>query len=199
MIIGVLALQGAVREHMNMIARVGAAPMAVKTVDDLEKIDALILPGGESTAIGKLMMEFNLKDVIIRRAKQGMPVWGTCAGMILLAKHIVNQQNSHLALMDIWVRRNAYGSQLESFITCQKVEEVSGKPIPLVFIRAPFVEKADPKVRILCEVDGKIVAVRQENLLATAFHPELTDDLSFHRYFIKMAGEHSTATERQRF
>ncbi|HHW02325.1 MAG TPA: pyridoxal 5'-phosphate synthase glutaminase subunit PdxT [Thermoanaerobacterales bacterium] len=185
MIVGVLALQGAVREHMNMISRIGATPLAVKTRDELKKIDALILPGGESTTIGKLMTEFNLKDEIIRRAKEGMPVWGTCAGMILLAKHIVNQENTHLDLMDIWVRRNAYGSQLDSFIAEKRVEGVSEKPIPMVFIRAPYVEKVGSGVKILSEIDGKVVAAREGNLLATAFHPELTDDLSFHRYFIE--------------
>lgn len=185
MIVGVLALQGAVREHMNMIKKAGAMPLAVKTRDDLKKIDALILPGGESTTMGKLMREFNLKDEIIRRAKEGMPIWGTCAGMILLAKHIVNQENTHLNLMDIWVRRNAYGSQLDSFITCRPVPEISESPIPMVFIRAPYVEKVGPDVKVLSEIDGKVVAARQQNLLATAFHPELTEDLKFHKYFIE--------------
>jgi 5'-phosphate synthase pdxT subunit len=195
MIVGVLALQGAVREHMQMIARVGATPLAVKTRDELKKIDALILPGGESTTIGKLMTEFNLKDEIIRRAKEGMPVWGTCAGMILLAKHIVNQENTHLDLMDIWVRRNAYGSQLDSFITSQEVPEVSDGTVPMVFIRAPYVEKVGPDVKILSEIGGKVVAARQGNLLATAFHPELTEDLSFHKYFLRIIEDKSSACE----
>ncbi|WP_422446377.1 pyridoxal 5'-phosphate synthase glutaminase subunit PdxT [Thermoanaerobacterium sp. DL9XJH110] len=187
--IGVLALQGAVREHMNMIIKAGEEPVAVKNRAGLEQVDALILPGGESTAIGKLMSDFGLKDEIVRRAKEGMPVWGTCAGMILLAKHIVNQDSTHLNLMDIWVRRNAYGSQLDSFITHRAVPGVSENPIPLVFIRAPYVEKVGPEVKVLLEIDGKVVAARQGNLLATAFHPELTEDLSFHRYFISMAAE----------
>lgn len=183
--IGVLALQGAVREHMNMIIKIGGEPVAIKNRTDLKGIDALILPGGESTAIGKLMIESGLKEEIVLRAKEGMPIWGTCAGMILLAKHIINQSNTYLDLMDIWVRRNAYGSQLDSFIAYSAVPEVSENPMPLVFIRAPYVEKAGYKVKVLLEIKGKIVAARQENFLVTAFHPELTEDLSFHRYFVR--------------
>ncbi|WP_291955558.1 pyridoxal 5'-phosphate synthase glutaminase subunit PdxT [Mahella sp.] len=182
--IGILGLQGSVIEHTVMLKRLeDVKPVQVKTADDLDVIDGLILPGGESTTIGRLITDYKLKDRIIERARAGMPVWGTCAGMILLAKHIINDDNVHLGLMNIHVRRNAYGSQLDSFKTVMLIPAVAEYPIPLVFIRAPYVEKADDGVEVLAELDGKIIAVRQGHLLATSFHPELTDDLSFHRYF----------------
>lgn len=182
--IGILGLQGSVIEHTIMLERLeDVEPIQVKTRDDLDVIDGLILPGGESTTIGRLITDYNLKDRIIERARAGMPIWGTCAGMILLAKHIINDDKVHLDLMDIYVRRNAYGSQLDSFKTTLLIPAVAEYPIPLVFIRAPYVEKADDGVEVLAELDGKIIAVRQGHLLATSFHPELTDDLSFHRYF----------------
>ncbi|WP_148866596.1 pyridoxal 5'-phosphate synthase glutaminase subunit PdxT [Thermosediminibacter litoriperuensis] len=186
--VGVLAFQGAVREHLRMLTMAGAQAVAVKRREDLCSVDALILPGGESTVIGKFLQETGLGEDIVSRAEGGMPVWGTCAGMILLAKHIVNENYVHLGLMDIWVRRNAYGSQLDSFIVRRPVPGVSEKPLDLVFIRAPYAEKVSPGVEVLLEVDGKIVAARQGNLLATAFHPEVTEDPSFHRFFLEMAG-----------
>lgn len=184
--IGVLAFQGSVREHIKILSKLGVNPIPVKRVKELERVSALILPGGESTTIGKLLRESGLKEAIIERAKEGMPIWGTCAGMILLAKYIVNQEYTHLGLMDIWVRRNAYGSQINSFIRKVSIPFISDEPLELVFIRAPYVERVGEGVEVLLELDGKIVAVKQENLLATSFHPEVTDNPSFHKYFLSL-------------
>lgn len=184
--IGVLGLQGSVVEHISMLQRISEVqPIIVKTKKDIESIDALIIPGGESTTIGKLLEDFSLIDLLATRINAGMPVWGTCAGMILLAKKISNHGKTFLNVMDIQVRRNAYGSQLDSFHTTANIPEVSDSPIPLVFIRAPYVEKVWNDVEVLVKVNGKIVACRQKHMLATSFHPELTNDLSFHTYFIE--------------
>ncbi len=184
--IGVLAFQGAVREHIDMLLKLGVLPIPVRKREDLKGISGLILPGGESTTIGKLLMDSGLKYDIIEMARDGLPIWGTCAGMILLAKHIVNQDYTYLDLMDIWVRRNAYGSQIDSFIKRVPVSPISNSPLELTFIRAPYVEKVGENVEVILELDGKIVAVREGKLLATAFHPELTEDLSFHKYFLEL-------------
>lgn len=185
--IGVLGLQGAVSEHAAMLDRLtDVSPRIVKYQEDLDSIDALIIPGGESTVIGRLLREFALTEPLRERITAGMPVWGTCAGMILLAKKIRDEEVRHLAVMDIEVRRNAYGRQLDSFTTHVALPEISTDQIPLVFIRAPYVVDTAPEVEVLLEVDGNIVACRQDNMLATSFHPELTDDLSFHRYFADM-------------
>ncbi|WP_027340709.1 pyridoxal 5'-phosphate synthase glutaminase subunit PdxT [Halonatronum saccharophilum] len=182
--IGVLSLQGGVEEHLELLSQIeGVEPLAVKKKDDILKVDGLILPGGESTTIGKLLDIFDLKDTIVSRANAGIPLWGTCAGMILLAKEI-DGEKSHLNLMDIKVRRNGYGNQLDSFKREVSIPKVSNKAIPLVFIRAPFVEEVGPSTEILLKLDGKIVGVEEENLLATSFHPELENDLSFHKYFV---------------
>jgi 5'-phosphate synthase pdxT subunit len=186
--IGVLALQGAVQEHLDCLRSLpGVTGIPIKRASELDEIDGLILPGGESTAIGKLLKEFQITSPLIRKIQGGLPVWGTCAGMILLAKTIVDQPNCHLGLMDITVKRNAYGSQLDSFATTAQISEVSATPLPLVFIRAPYVEQASSSVKVLATVAGKIVAVEQANMLATAFHPELTDSLEFHKYFVTKA------------
>uniref|UniRef100_UPI000AA60633 pyridoxal 5'-phosphate synthase glutaminase subunit PdxT n=1 Tax=Caldanaerobius polysaccharolyticus TaxID=44256 RepID=UPI000AA60633 len=188
--IGVLAVQGSVIEHVNTLKQIqGVTPVEIKAPQQIKDIDGLILPGGESTTIGKLIQDFNLKDAIIERAKKGMPVWGTCAGMILMAKKITGQDNTYLNLMDIVVKRNAYGGQLDSFATWQVIPAVSDKPLKLVFIRAPYVEKAGKEVQVLTRVGENIVAVKQGNMLATAFHPELTDDTTFHEYFIQIVRE----------
>lgn len=190
--IGILGLQGSVIEHTTMLERLeDVIPIQVKTLEELDIIDGLILPGGESTTIGRLIVDYNLKDKIIERAHAGMPIWGTCAGMILLAKHIVNDDKVHLGLMDIYVRRNAYGSQLDSFKTTMVIPQVSDHPMPLVFIRAPYVEKVEGDAKVLAELDGKIIAAQQGNLLATSFHPELTEDLTFHRYFADIVAKRS--------
>lgn len=185
--IGVLALQGSVAEHIKMLSGIdGVNACEVRTVEDLERVSGLILPGGESTTIGKLLRDFKLIGPIIKKANDGMPVWGTCAGMILLAKEIVGEEQVHLGIMDISVRRNAYGGQLDSFDSTVLIKEVSPNGIPLVFIRAPWVEEVKGNARILAKLEDRIIAVQQGNLLATSFHPELTDDPSFHRYFCEM-------------
>lgn len=184
--VGVLALQGGVAEHLSMLERAGARGIPIRNASQLAEVEGLILPGGESTAIGRLLHRSGLAEAIIQRARGGMPVWGTCAGMILLAREIAGEEVRHLGLMDIRVRRNAYGGQLESFIAHRVVPEVAQAPLPLVFIRAPYIEAMGPGVRLLLDLEGKTVAARQEHLLATAFHPELTDRVEFHRYFVQM-------------
>ncbi|QGU96202.1 pyridoxal 5'-phosphate synthase glutaminase subunit PdxT [Clostridium bovifaecis] len=184
--VGVLDLQGSVKEHIQMLNEIrNVEPIRVKYAHELEKIDGLIIPGGESTAIGKLLKEFNIHDLLKKRIKEGMPVWGTCAGMILLAKNIEGNEEAHLGVMDITVRRNAYGGQLHSFMIEKVVPSISDNPIPLGFIRAPYIIKVGEKVEILEEIDGHIVAARQKNMLATSFHPELTLDKTVHKYFIE--------------
>jgi len=165
----------------------GVEAVEVRTVEALSTIDGLILPGGESTVIGKLLKIFGLFDPLLARIKKGMPVWGTCAGMILLAKEVVGEE-PHLAVMDIRVKRNAFGRQIDSFRTEALIPKVSAEKIPLVFIRAPWIEEAAPEVEVLCSLDGRIVAAQQGQLLVTSFHPELTKDMHFHAYFAAMIG-----------
>lgn len=185
--VGVLGLQGAVHEHISKLEKIDdIKPCIVKYIKEIETIDALIIPGGESTAIGHLLKDYELTDIIRKRILEGMPVWGTCAGMILLAKKINNDNVTHIGVMDIEVKRNAYGRQLDSFITSVDLPEISRNKIPLIFIRAPYVVDISKQVKVLLRVKGNIVACRQANMLATSFHPELTDDLSFHRYFCGM-------------
>lgn len=193
--IGVLALQGAFAEHIHMLRSLDVPAREVRTRADLERVDALIIPGGESTTIGRLLRITELDKEIRERVEAGMPVWGTCAGMILLGQDVGDSGSKVvdqplLGLMDIRVRRNAFGSQLESFETQLDAPEVADVPIPAVFIRAPVVEEAGSEVTVLAALaDGRPVAVRQGSLLATAFHPELTGDLSFHRYFAGMVAK----------
>lgn len=184
--IAVLALQGGVEEHINHLKSLGAEAVEVRKVEELDDLDGLILPGGESTTIGKLLKKTGILEKLREKIINGFPVWGTCAGMILLAKNIENDEARHLQTMDITVKRNAYGSQIDSFLTEQKIEEVCNEPIPLVFIRAPYISKVEPNVQILCKVNDNIVAARQDNMLATSFHPELTNNLEMHRYFVSM-------------
>lgn len=183
--IGVLALQGDVIEHVNKIKALNQTPVLVKTKEDLDKIEKLILPGGESTAIGKLLRVTNLLEPLKQKIEQGLPVWGTCAGMILLAKDIENDNRRHLEVMDIKVKRNAFGKQIDSFKVNHKIKSVSDNEMELVFIRAPYVVEVGKNTKVLSEVNGKIIAVRQNNMVATSFHPELTESLEFYRYFIK--------------
>lgn len=182
--VGVLALQGGFREHGAALERLGVAVREVRLPQDLIGLAGLILPGGESTVMGRLLREFGLLEPIQKLGRAGLPIWGTCAGLILLARSIVGEAKPHLALMDIRVRRNAYGGQLDSFRTDLVIPAVSPQAVPLVFIRAPYVEAAGPNVRVLARLDGKIIACEERNLLATAFHPELTADLRFHQYFL---------------
>ena len=185
--VGVLAIQGAVAEHLELLNQIpDVCAQEVKYLDELNEIDGLIIPGGESTAIGRLLRDFNLLQPLKERILNGMPVWGTCAGMILLAKSLENDPTVHLGVMDITVERNAYGRQLGSFTTEVEIEKISSNKIPLVFIRAPYVTQVKSDVEILLEVNNHIVACQQKQMLATSFHPELTKDTSFHRYFINM-------------
>lgn len=183
--IGVLALQGGFQEHIHHINELGYDGVLVKTVEDLKNIKALIIPGGESTTMGKLLKVTGLLSPLKEMIKNGLPVWGTCAGMILLAKNIDGETVTHLGVMDISVRRNAYGTQLDSFSTQIKLDEVDSNPLDLVFIRAPYVSEVNNSVVVLAKVNNNIVAVRENNMLATSFHPELTSNTSFHKYFLK--------------
>ena len=184
--VGVLALQGSVAEHRDALARLpGVSPVMVREPGDLKRLDGLILPGGESTTISLLLRIFEMAEPLARRIASGMPVWGTCAGMILLAKEIEGEP-PHFPFMDMRVRRNAYGRQLGSFHATLSIPALAAEPVACVFIRAPWVEKVWGEAEILAEVDGRIVAVRQGALLATAFHPELTADEAVHSAFVAM-------------
>ncbi|MBU3138259.1 pyridoxal 5'-phosphate synthase glutaminase subunit PdxT [Clostridium gasigenes] len=183
--IGVLALQGSIDEHINHISSLGHIPVKVRTSNDLDNLDRLIIPGGESTTIGNILRSTGLLDSLKDKISKGLKVWGTCAGMILLAKEIENETISHLSLMDIKVKRNAYGNQLDSFITYTKINEVSPNNLELVFIRAPYISEISDKVTILCKIDENIVAAKENNMLVTSFHPELTSDTTFLKYFIE--------------
>lgn len=186
--IAVLALQGAFIEHEQMLSRLGVSSMEIRKKEDLEQsFDGLIIPGGESTVQGKLMYELGLSEPLKKRITEGLPVFGTCAGLLLLAKTIQNDDRVHFATMDITAVRNAYGRQLGSFYTEAAFQGI-GK-IPMTFIRAPYIEKVSGEAQALATVDGHIVAARQNNQLVTAFHPELNDDLSVHQYFIKMVAQ----------
>lgn len=189
--IGVLDIQGSVEEHFEMLKKLGVEGVLVKNIADFKSIKGLIIPGGESTTIGKLLRRFGLRDEIIRLAKSGkLAVWGTCAGAILLAKKIIgNQQADTLELMNIEIERNAYGRQLDSFETQVEFDLGAGslgKVVPAIFIRAPMIVNIGKKVKVLATHKGEIVAAREGNLLATNFHPELTDDLEVHKYFVEM-------------
>lgn len=184
--VGVLALQGGVEEHLRILSEIeNIEPVKVKYTEDFDKIDGLIIPGGESTTLGKLLTTFNMLEPLKEKINKGLPIWGTCAGMILLAKHIENDETKHLGVMDITVKRNAYGRQLGSFETKATINEVSSTPIPLVFIRAPYVSGVKENVEVLLKIEDKIVACKQNNMLATSFHPELTNNKCFHEYFIR--------------
>lgn len=184
--IGILSLQGGVAEHIKHVESLGAKAIEVKKLKDVDGINGLILPGGESTAIGKILREREMLAPLREKILAGLPVWGTCAGMILLAKEIENESVTHISTIDIKVRRNAYGRQIDSFKVSETICGVSKEPIPLVFIRAPFIVSAGDNVRILHKIQGNIVAAVQKNMLVTSFHPELTENLEFHKYFISM-------------
>ncbi len=182
--IGVLALQGDVREHVEILKKLGAEPLEVRDVADLEGLHGLIVPGGESTAIGKMMAESGLLDGVRSFFYKGGPVWGTCAGMVLAASATTGPRQPLLGLMNALVERNGFGRQVHSF---EKELEIEGfeEPFLGVFIRAPFFEDVGPGVEVLSEINGRIVAAKGENILVTAFHPELTEDLRFHEYFLR--------------
>lgn len=186
-VIGVLDLQGAVREHIAVLERLGADSRRVRLPDELEDLDGLIIPGGESTTVGKLMERYGLDEAIKRRTREGMAVFGTCMGMIVMAQRIEDSDQQRLGLMDILVRRNAFGRQVDSFEAGVDIPSLGEEPVPAVFIRAPIVLEAGPEVEVLGFWDGLPVAVRQAQFLGAAFHPELTDDTRFHDLFIAMA------------
>lgn len=183
--IGVLAFQGGVAEHIKHIEALNHMAVEVKKIEQLDGLNRLIIPGGESTTIGKLLKDTKLLEPLKEKINRGLPVWGTCAGMILLAKNIKNYEKGYLESIDITVKRNAYGSQIDSFETEEVIEEVSPNKIPLVFIRAPFITALGSGVKSIFELGGN-VAARNKNVLVTSFHPELTDNLEFHKYFLKM-------------
>ena len=188
--IGVLALQGAFIEHEKIFEKIGVETFEIRKKSDLSNailnnsIHGLIIPGGESTTIGKLLHDLDLFDNIRKLISDGLPTFGTCAGLILLAKKIENDDRVHLSLMDIKVKRNAYGRQLGSFFTENEFKHV-GK-VPMTFIRAPYITETGENVEILSEVDGNIVAAKENNILVTSYHPELDDDLRVHKFFIDM-------------
>ncbi|MDP9679352.1 5'-phosphate synthase pdxT subunit [Paenibacillus jamilae] len=183
--IGVLSLQGAVAEHIRSVERAGAEGIAVKKIEQLDELSGLIIPGGESTTIGKLMRKYDFIEAIRQFSNQGKPVFGTCAGLIVLAKTIQGQEEAHLGLMDITVSRNAFGRQRESFETDLNIKGIE-EPVRAVFIRAPLIQSVGMGVDVLSEYNGEIVAARQGHLLASSFHPELTDDYRLHQYFVDM-------------
>ena len=188
--VGILALPGDVREHGHAVERAGATPVPVKTTDDLARSDALVIPGGESTTIGKLLHRFDLLDAIVERGRSGMPMYGTCAGAILLANESAGGDPvpHRLGLMDLSVRRNAYGRQVDSFETDLDVDGLEG-PFRAVFIRAPVIEQVGSGVQVLAEHAGRPVLVRQGPMLASTFHPEMTDDARVHSLFVELVQE----------
>ncbi|HEY7737808.1 MAG TPA: pyridoxal 5'-phosphate synthase glutaminase subunit PdxT [Candidatus Limnocylindria bacterium] len=187
--VGILAVQGDVAEHAAALREAGAEPVSVRLPRDLAGLEALILPGGESTAMRRLIDAYGLAEPILSLAASGAPMWGTCAGMILLARRIADGDQSILPLLDIEVRRNAYGRQLDSFEADLDVPTLGDEPLHAVFIRAPVVTDVGPGVEVLAtDPMGRVVAVREGRLLATAFHPELTGDRRFHRALVQMIG-----------
>jgi len=184
--IGVLSLQGDVDEHINHIMKLGHEGIEIKKLEDMDGIDGIILPGGESTTIGKILRERKMLIPLREKIICGLPVWGTCAGMILLAKYIEGPTDGYLKVMDIKVKRNAYGSQINSFKRNVVINEISSETLPLVFIRGPLITEVFNDTHIICTVDDKIVAAKEKNMFATSFHPELTDNLEMHKYFINM-------------
>lgn len=185
--IGVLALQGAFLEHEHALRRLGADVVEVRLPGELEGLDGLVIPGGESTTISLLLDDYGLRQPLLRAAQEGKPLWGTCAGMIMLSKDVRDERVRSLGLMDLRVIRNAFGRQIDSFEVDLPVPALGEQPFRAVFIRAPIVESVGQGVEVLARLpDGRIAAARQGRLLATAFHPELTDDLRFHRLFLEM-------------
>jgi len=193
--IGVLALQGAFIEHEKMLTRLGVEAVQVRLPRDLDDVEGAIIPGGESTTIGKLALQYNLIEPLRELAKAGKPLWGTCAGLIFMAKDVGRDQPL-LGLMDVTVQRNAFGRQVDSFEASISIKGVDGdKPFHAIFIRAPLIESVGVGVEVLARVEKGdeevIVAAQQGNLLVTSFHPELSNDDRFHRYFVNMAGRHT--------
>ena len=186
---GVLALQGDVAEHIAAFERAGASAIPVKTTRDLERVQGLVIPGGESTTVMKLLDRFGLAAPIVARVREGMPLWGTCMGMIVAAHDVAGLDQPTLDLIDITVRRNAFGRQNESAEVDLLIQALGSAPFPAIFIRAPWIERVGPGVDLLASRDGHGVMVRQDNVLGTSFHPELTADPRVHAYFRRMIEE----------
>jgi len=194
--IGVLAVQGAFREHLATLAAIGVEGVAVRLPADLDGVAGLILPGGESTTMRQLIERWGLREPILALARSGAPIFGTCAGMIILSTQIVGGEEPVLPLLHVVVERNAFGRQLDSFETQLAVPVLGDTPVHAIFIRAPIIEEVGPEVDVLARLDdGRIVAVRERNVIATAFHPELTGETRFHRLLATMAAEHADPAE----
>jgi len=194
--VGILALQGDVREHKNILKLLDSIPIEVKLPKDLDNVDALIIPGGESSTIGILMKKYKLDTAIKLKYKDGMPIYGTCAGAIVLAKDIIDSKQHKLNLADISIKRNFYGSQIDSFEEELEIEGI-GK-FNGIFIRSPIIKKLYKGAKVLSKQDNNPVMVRQQNLLITTFHPELTEDVRVHKYFLSMAQEYKQIRDMQR-
>jgi len=194
--IGVLAIQGAFAEHIATLRAIGVDAAEIRLPDQFADIDGLILPGGESTAMRRLIDRWGLRSPILELAASGAPVFGTCAGMIVVAREIAGGEDPVLALLDVTVRRNAFGRQLDSFETELSVPLLGEQPVHAVFIRSPVIERVGPDVDVMASLpDGRIVAVRERNIIATAFHPELAGETRFHRLVATMASEHADPGE----
>lgn len=194
--IGVLALQGAFAEHVATLRAIGVEPVQVRLPEQLDDVDALIIPGGESTTMRRLIDRWGLRQPILDLAGRGVPLFGTCAGMIVLANEIAGDESPILPLLDVTVERNAFGRQLDSFETELDVPLLGSQPVHAVFIRAPVVERVGGDVEVIARLpDGRIVAVREKNVIATAFHPELAGETRFHRLLATMAAEHADPGE----
>jgi 5'-phosphate synthase pdxT subunit len=189
--VGVLALQGDVVEHVHALERAGARVVEVRTPDDLAEVDALVVPGGESTTVIRLIERFGLTQPIKARVHGGMPFWGTCMGMIVAAHDVADLQQDTLDLLDVTVRRNAFGRQVDSAEVPLDIPALGDEPFPAIFIRAPWIERTGPAVETLAQRDGHGVMVLQNNVLGTSFHPELTGDDRVHAYFLNML-QHTT-------
>jgi 5'-phosphate synthase pdxT subunit len=196
MTIGVLALQGAFIEHVSVLRAIGADPVEIRLPRQLDDIDGLVIPGGESTTMRRLIDRWALRDPILALIDRGAPVLGTCAGMIVLAKEIAGGDPPVLPVLDVTVERNAFGRQLDSFETELDVPVLGSQPVHAVFIRAPVITRVGPGVAVMATLDdGRVVAVRERNVLATAFHPELAGETRFHRLLTTMASEHADPGE----
>lgn len=194
--IGVLALQGAFAEHVAALRAIGVEPVEVRLPEQLLDVDGLIIPGGESTTMRRLIARWNMREPILALAERGAPIFGTCAGMIVLAKEIEGGEEPVLPLLDVTVRRNAFGRQLDSFETALPVALLGDTPVHAVFIRAPIIDRVGPGVDVIARLDdGRVVAVREKNIIATSFHPELAGETRFHRLVAMMAAEHADPGE----
>ena len=185
--IGILDLQGDVFEHLDHLSRIGITGVRIKDPNAIEGLAGLIIPGGESTCLSRLMHIFGISDAIISEYRKGMKIWGTCAGAILLASSVIGEK-PHLGLIDMEVERNSFGSQMDSFASTALVSRVSNEPLPLTFIRAPKILRVGPGVDVLLRMEDYIAAAESEGILATVFHPELTNCIAFHHYFARKCG-----------